>query len=143
MINQTIIEGGCHCDNIQYHYGVDTAIDALSLRACSCSFCSKQGVVYTSDPNGKLSIVINSTSYIKKYQFSSKHIDFIFCGKCGVMPFCLTEIDGNVFALINIRTANIEVSSLAIQVFDFSDETIEESIQRRKLKWIPIEGIKI
>ena len=54
------------------------------------------------------------------------------------MPLSVTEIDGNLFALINIKTSNIKFLNLPVQIIDFSSETIEESIQRRKSKWIPI-----
>lgn len=75
---------------------------------------------------------------LKKYQFSTKHIDFVFCGICGVMPLSVTEIDGNLFALINIKTSNIKILDFPVKIIDFSSESIDESIKRRKSKWIPI-----
>ena len=65
MNEQTIIEGGCHCGNIQYHYAVEVPLGSLSIRACNCSFCTKQGAIYTSDPKGKLNVKIRSNNDIK------------------------------------------------------------------------------
>lgn len=143
MNEKTIIEGGCHCGNIHYRYKVDQPLENLSIRVCSCSFCTKQGATYTSDPEGKLHVRIKKTEHIQKYRFSSKQVDFIFCGICGVMPLSITEIDGNIFALINIKTTkNTDLLGLSAQTIAFSKETVEESIKRRKSKWIPeVEGI--
>ncbi len=143
MHKKTIIEGGCHCGNIHYRYTVDQPLKNLSIRVCSCSFCTKQGAVYTSDPGGKLRVSIKEAEHIQKYQFSSKLVDFIFCSICGVMPLSMSEIDGNTFALINIKTAkNTDLLGFPAQTIAFSKETTEESIRRRKSKWIPeVEGI--
>jgi len=142
MNNPTIIEGGCHCGNISYRYEVNKLLREISVRACTCTFCTKHGAIYTSDPEGKISIKIKAKENIKKYQFASKCTEFIFCGICGVMPLSVTEIDGNIFALINIKTSNKELLDLPVQIIDFGKELIEESIKRRKSKWISIvEGI--
>ncbi len=142
MSKKTKIEGGCHCGNIQYQFEIESSIENLSIRACTCSFCTKQGVLYTSDPKGKLSVDIKSNKDVRKYQFSSKHINFVFCSICGVMPIVTTEINNNLYALINIKTANKELLDLPVRVFDFSSETESESINRRKSKWIPsVEGV--
>ncbi|MCF6211563.1 MAG: hypothetical protein L3J88_05230 [Gammaproteobacteria bacterium] len=142
MNQKTKIEGGCHCGNIHYRYEIDEPLENLSIRACTCSFCTKQGAIYTSDPGGKLNVRIKENEHIQKYRFSSKFVDFIFCRICGVMPLSITEIDGSTFALINIKTSNINFHSLPVQTVAFSKETVEESVKRRQSKWIPeVEGI--
>ncbi|MBL1275233.1 MAG: hypothetical protein COB30_004030 [Ectothiorhodospiraceae bacterium] len=142
MSKITIIEGGCHCGNINYCFEVEKPLDCLSIRECTCSFCKKQGAIYASDPEGRLSIKIKNSENIIKYQFASKHIEFVFCKICGVMPLSVTEIDGNIFAVINIKTSNIELETLSVQNISFGEESIDNSIERRKSKWIPIvDGI--
>ena len=54
------------------------------------------------------------------------------------MPLSTTVIDGKRFALINLRTSDKKLHGLSIQTMDFSGESTEESIQRRKSNWIPI-----
>jgi len=142
MNNTTIIEGGCHCGNVSYIYKTEAEINKIPLRKCGCSYCSKQGAIYTSDPNGKLIVKIKSNKYIKYYQFSSKQVNFVFCTKCGVMPLSTTKINEKLYALININTLNENINKSSITEADFSKETINESIERRKSKWIStIEGI--
>ncbi len=131
-----IINGACHCNNIQYQYELDSSIDKIDARQCSCSFCTKQGVIYTSHPSGKLSIKIKSLKDIKKYQFSSKVIDFMFCNICGVMPFAVTLIENQKYAVINIKTVNVELQNLHIQQNNFGAESISDGMNRRKLKWV-------
>ncbi len=138
MNKLTIINGGCDCGNINYRFEVDKPLASLSVRACTCSFCTKQGAIYTSDPEGKLRINIKETKNIQKYQFASKLTEFIFCKVCGVMPLSVTETDGNMFALINIKTSDVNPDDVSVQTVSFGEESDEESIRRRKSGWIPV-----
>jgi hypothetical protein len=141
MNKKTKITGECHCGNIQYQYELDLPIDKFSIRSCSCSFCTKQGAIYTSDPEGKLTVNIKSHKDIRQYQFASKVIDFVFCNKCGVMPFAMTKIDDTVYTVINIKTQNKALIDLPVHVNNFDQESVDDSIKRRKTKWISkIEG---
>jgi len=142
MNSTTIIEGGCHCGNINYIYKTEVATNKIPLRKCGCSFCSKQGAIYTSDPNGKLIVKIESKKHINNYQFSTKQVNFVFCTKCGVMPLSTTKINQKLYALINVNTSNKNINKSSVTETDFSKETVSESIERRKSKWISaIEGI--
>lgn len=136
MSEKKIIDGGCHCGNIRYHYEIDSRDKGLAIRACSCTFCTKQGALYTSDPEAKLTINVVSHADIEHYQFATKEVDFIFCRKCGVMPFVATEIGHKNYVVINIKTANIELGGLPVQLNDFESESINESIRRRESKWV-------
>jgi len=138
MKELTIIEGSCHCGNINYCFEVDKPLSHLSVRACTCSFCIKQGAIYTSDPEGKLRINIKEAENIKKYQFASRLTAFIFCQVCGVMPLSVIETDGNIFAVINIRTSNVNLDEVSVQTVDFGEEFVGESLKRRASRWIPV-----
>ncbi len=133
-----ILEGGCYCGNITYHFYVTQPLTRLSVRACNCTFCSKHGVVYTSDPVGKLSIHIDLDEHVKVYQFASKDIDVVFCAVCGVMPFSVTEIDGDRYATINVNTLNEKLPQLDIQIKDFAAASAEDNVKRRKMNWTPV-----
>ena len=136
MPDKHTVVGGCHCGNIRYQFITTIPANELALRVCDCSFCSKVGAVYASDPDGQLDIETKDHEMVKRYQFSTKVVDFIFCRKCGVMPFVLSNIEGTVYAVININTANENVALGAIRRMSFTGETIDESIRRRKQSWI-------
>jgi len=106
------------------------------VRSCSCSFCSIHGAIYTSDPTGELTVTVKSKTDLNIDQFSSKQVDFIFCASCGVLPLATTVIDSKVYAIINLKTAQIDLSQITIHNSDFSDESAEKSTHRRKSNWI-------
>lgn len=136
------IQGGCHCGNISYRYTVNKSLPELSVRICECSFCARQGAIYTSEPDAKLVVTITSEADIRRYQFASKATQFIFCVKCGVMPLSVFEHDDITYALINIRTADINISELSVRTVSYATESVAEALARRKASWIAhVEGI--
>ena len=44
------INGKCHCGNISYEFLWPEPGSRIPVRACSCTFCTKHGGVYTSHP---------------------------------------------------------------------------------------------
>lgn len=135
MENTTTIEGGCHCGNIRYRYTTGRLNEA-AFRSCSCSFCQKQGAVYTSDPDGRLDIDIRDKQQARAYRFASKQIAFVFCGVCGVMPVVVTRIDATVYGLVNTNTLDERPTGIPIAQKDFSRESAEQRIERRQKFWI-------
>ena len=109
------IEGGCHCGNIEYVFETSIPLERLYLRECQCSFCRKQGAIYTSDPNGNIYINIKDKRNVTKYKFSTKVIEFIFCKRCGVMPYASMSLDQYSYAVINIRTSVIDLKGKEIK----------------------------
>ena len=45
-----IIRGGCHCGNIRFSLSWEPDPAEIPARACICSFCTKHGGVWTSNP---------------------------------------------------------------------------------------------
>jgi hypothetical protein len=125
--------GGCHCGNIRYWLRTRRILDELPLRACGCSFCRKHGARYTSDPEGALDVTIAAS--VSRYQFSTGVVDFLVCPKCGVMTLALTRIGERDYAVVNANTLDDAPSGAALAA-DFSGETTDESVERRKRNWI-------
>ncbi len=73
---------------------------------------------------------------VQRYRFGTKTADFVFCRKCGVMPFVLSKIEGKTFAGVNINTSDKEYNTNHIKRVSFSGESIEERMERRKRSWI-------
>ena len=130
------IEGGCHCGNISYRLFTPVAPAKLPVRVCRCSFCTKHGVRYSSHPHAELAIRVHNKDLIEGYRFSKKIVEFVFCLRCGVMPYALAYIEGNTYAVININTTSADFSEVTPPPLDLSRESAEEGLARRKKAWI-------
>ena len=129
------IAGRCHCGNISYEF---EAQNALAARACSCTFCVKHGGVWTSDSQGVLSARIGDRSALSVYRFGTATAEFHVCARCGAVPFVTTEIDGRVYAVVNVNTfESLDPATLPRAPVSFDGETTENRLARRRQRWIP------
>jgi len=95
------------------------------------------GGVYTSDPEGELRFKIKDQSQVKRYRFGHQTADFVICANCGVLPFVLSEIDGNTFAVLNVKTATDPIiPTESITRMNFDGEGTEDRLTRRSQNWI-------
>ena len=60
-----LIHGKCHCGNISFSLTWEPDPAEIPVRACTCSFCTKHGGVWTSNPRGALKVVVKVHSRIK------------------------------------------------------------------------------
>ena len=131
------IAGRCHCGNISYEF---EARGELTARACSCTFCVKHGGVWTSDPQGSLAATVGNAVSI--YRFGTQTGDFHVCARCGVVPFVTSEIDGRLYAVVNVNTFDtLDPKTLPRAPVSFDDETTQNRLARRKQRWIPTVSI--
>lgn len=79
MTEQFLLEGGCHCGNINYRFGATVPVAELPVCACACGFCTKHGARYTSDPDGKLVIDIADEGAVSRYRFATQTAEFLVC----------------------------------------------------------------
>jgi hypothetical protein len=105
------IKGKCHCGNIRYEFLWPQAGSRIPVRACSCTFCTKHGGVYTSHPDGQLTVQISDPALVNKYSFGTKTAEF------------------QIFE-------NFDPADLDTSVTDFNRESVGERLERRKQKWI-------
>ncbi len=132
-----IFIGNCHCGNIQYEFKTALKISEFAIRRCDCSYCTKSGTRYVSDPNGELSINIGDESQTSTYEFGTKTAQFKVCAICGSIPLATSEIDGNLFGIVNINTLEeAEHFSRHAKVMSYDEETVDERLSRRKKNWI-------
>lgn len=136
------INGKCHCGNITFEFirpDFDPASDTdLPVRSCTCSFCIKHGGAYTSHPQGALHARIGDESQVQRYQFGTGTAHFYICKQCGVFPFVTSEIEGNLYAVVNVNTfENVRRDKLIPKPTDFEAEDVGERLERRTRTWIP------
>ncbi|MBT4285960.1 MAG: hypothetical protein HOD92_01385 [Deltaproteobacteria bacterium] len=136
MKNQ-IISGSCHCKAISYHLKTEISLRNLTVRACSCGFCTKTGNRYISDPHATL-VIYWTESQAHHYQFSTKTADFIICKQCGVLPFVLCQIDSKFYAVVNSNTFNKQkqLKLEDIPKLNYDGEPTEDRLARRRKNWI-------
>jgi hypothetical protein len=136
--NLTRIDGACHCRNIRFVLlWPETGAD-IPVRMCGCTFCKKRTGSWTSHPGAQLVAEIDDLSNVSKYQFGTKSADFYVCSICGVVPFVTSEIDDNLYAVVNVVSfEEIDTFSFAGSSTNFDGEDIGSRLDRRKRNWIP------
>ena len=133
-----LISGSCHCGNIAFELLWEPEPAEIPARACTCSFCTKHGGVWTSCPTGALSVVIADPADVSRYAFGTQTAQFHICARCGVVPIVTSEIDGKVYAVVSVNAfqgVNPSLLKHASATFDAEDE--QSRLARRKRNWIP------
>jgi hypothetical protein len=109
------------------------------VRACQCSFCTRHGAFYTSDPAGSLSWKHDDASQASRYRFGHKTADFVFCGRCGGYLGAVTEEDGQALMVINIRALDpMPVDLPEAKPMSYEGETTGDRNARRSSRWTPV-----
>ena len=126
--------GGCHCGNISYT--LDWPLDALVLRRCGCTFCGKQGVIYTGHPRAVLSVTVKDPAAVSRYAFETHTAECHFCSRCGIYTYAISTIDGRNYAVVNVNTLHDVAAPEQVKVLSFEGETTPERLARRGRSWI-------
>src|SRR6185436_404518 len=98
-----LIHGKCHCGNISFSLSWEPDPGEIPARACSCSFCTKHGGVWTSNPKGVLRVATRDPSQVSRYAFGTKTADFHVCARCGIVPVVTSLIDGRLYAVVSVN----------------------------------------
>ena len=132
-----LISGRCHCGNIAFTLDWKPEPSEIPVRACTCSFCTKHGNVWTANPAAALTLHIVDAARVSKYTFETKTADFHVCAICGVVAVATSEIDGRIYAVVNVNTfENIDQSLLSKSSATFDGEQEDARLARRKKNWI-------
>lgn len=132
-----LIVGSCHCGNITFTLDWAPAPASIAARACTCTFCSKHGGVWTSYPAGLLQIKEKNPAQVSRYTFGTETADFHICSICGVVPLVTSSIDGRTYAVVNVNTfENVDASLLQRSASTVDGESTDDRLSRRKRNWI-------
>lgn len=132
-----LIRGSCHCGNISFSLTWEPDPAEIPARACDCSFCTKHGGVWTSNPNGSLKVEIKDPARVSKYTHGTETADFHICSKCGVVPLVTSMIDNRLYAVVSVNAfEDVEPSLLRRAAVSFEEETETSRLARRKRNWI-------
>ena len=132
------IHGKCHCGNIAFDFDWPGEPAEIPARACGCSFCTKHGGVWTSNPKGALKISIKDSATVRQYQFGTRTAKFHVCSRCGIVPVVTSEIEGRTYAVVSVNAfEGIDASRLRKSPASFDGEGTDDRLARRKRGWIP------
>lgn len=133
-----LICGSCHCGNISFELRWEPDPAEIPARACTCSFCTKHGGVWTSCPTGTLTVSVADPANVSRYVFGTKTAQFHICTQCGVVPVVTSEIDGNTYAVVSVNALEgVDRSRLRLASATFDAEDEQSRLARRKRNWIP------
>ena len=141
MSNALLIEGGCHCRAIRYelHWPNPGEPARIPARRCGCSYCTRIDGVWTSHPEASLTILLESGLSPKPYRFATGTADFLVCMRCGITPLVTCEIEGRLYAVVNVNTfddSDEPAFALDVSDTDFEGENLEARLSRRQARWI-------
>lgn len=132
-----LIEGKCHCGNISFSLDWPGENINIPARACGCTFCTKHGGVWTSNPEATLRVRVRDSHASSEYCFGTKTATFHVCSRCGAVPFVSSEIENRLYAVVNVNTfEGIDRSLVRREASNFDGEDIESRLSRRTRNWI-------
>ena len=133
-----LISGKCHCGNISFALDWRPEPSQIPARACTCSFCTKHGGVWTSCPTGSLKVSVREPARVSKYSFGTKTADFHVCSACGITPVVTSFIDGRLYAVVSVNAFEDVDPSLVQNASHatFDEESEEVRLARRRRNWI-------
>ncbi len=132
-----LINGKCHCGNISFVLSWEPDPTEIPARACGCSFCTKHGGVWTSNPRGALKVKVLDPARVTRYQFGTRTAEFHICTGCGVVPLVTSRIDDHLYAVVSVNAfEGIEPSLLRRSPANFDGEGTGDRLARRKRNWI-------
>jgi len=132
-----LIEGSCHCGNIRFTLDWQPEPTRIPARACGCSFCVKQGGVWTSCPAGRLRIAVKHPERVVRHEFGTKTAQFHVCGACGIVPVVTSEIAGRTYAVVSVNAFdNVDAAMLERSPASFDGESQGDRLARRQRNWI-------
>ena len=86
-------------------------------------------------PNCKFRLADESS--LSKYNFATGTADFYVCAVCGVVPFVVSKIEGEIYAVVNVNSfEDVSDVSLSGSSTDFEGEAVGDRLERRKRNWI-------
>lgn len=131
-----VMRGSCHCGALTFEL-FGAAAEAIAVRACTCEFCRIRRARWTSVPTGRVVLAGRPDAAIR-YRFGTRTADFVLCGRCGVHVAATCEIDGSLYAVLNVDCiAAARDAALAEQPVSFDGEAVDDRLARRKRSWTP------
>lgn len=130
--------GGCHCGALGLELATTRPPHEQIIGACQCSFCRKHNARTFSDPGARAVLTIREPGALSRYTFGLSTAEAVICGRCGVYVAMLLRDGAQAWTTINVDALDERAAfDAAPQPRDFSAESTEGRLERRKARWIP------
>lgn len=132
-----LIRGKCHCGNLAFALKWEPDPTVIPARSCTCDYCTKHGGVWTSNPDGALTITVRDSRLVSKYKFGTNTAEFHVCSRCGVVPIVTSCIDGQDYAVVSVNAfEGVDRTLIRQTPADFEGEEQGDRLARRQRNWI-------
>jgi hypothetical protein len=132
-----LIHGSCHCGNLGFELAWEPTPEFIPARACDCTFCTAHGGVWTANRAASLRLSVADPSAHSRYAFGTRTAEFHLCARCGVVAAATSEIDGRVYAVVNVNTfKDVDAALLRPGTVSFDGEETDARLARRARNWI-------
>jgi hypothetical protein len=131
------ISGRCHCGNVSLTFHPTRDAAELGARTCVCTFCRARRLRWTSDPDGRATIVVADASELSRYRFGTGTADFLICRRCGQVAAALTADEQAPRAVINVDFLDRADAFTDAGTRDFDAEDTQTRLARRAHHWTP------
>ena len=132
-----LIRGACHCGNLSFALTWDPDPKEIPARACTCTFCSKHGGLWTSNPDAALDILVHDPFLVSRYAFGTETAEFHICARCGVVVLVTSRIDGHLYAVVSVNAFDgVDPALIRRGPASFDGEERESRLARRQRNWI-------
>ena len=132
----TSLHGSCHCGRVSVELRTQSPTPPAA-RACGCSFCTKHGAAWTSDPQGELVLSHRAADDIRRYRFGLGITDFTICAHCGVPCVAVGMVDERLLGVVNINTMDRLSDFTPASPASFDGEETDDRLARRRKGWTP------
>lgn len=132
-----LLHGKCHCGNISFALAWEPDPAEIPARACTCSFCTKHGGVWTSHPDAVLEVTVRQPALVSRYTFGTGTAEFHTCARCGIVPVVTSRIDGHLYAVVSVNALeDVDPALLRRAPASFEGEGKDSRLARRERNWI-------
>lgn len=131
------LHGACHCGAIRFALDWTPAPAEIPARACSCSFCSARGAVWTATPAARLTVTLADPALRSRYRFGTETATFHVCARCGGVPVVTGDDAGRTVAVVNVTCfTDVDPALLRPVPVSFDGEEPAARLARRARNWI-------
>ena len=82
-------------------------------------------------------VTVQDRAALSEYLFGTRTATFHVCARCGVPPVVTSEIEGRLYAVVNVNTfTNVPASMLRRGPASFEGEETSSRLARRQRNWI-------
>ena len=126
------MRGSCRCENISFHWAVESV--PAPPRACQCSYCAAIGAAYVSVPATAIQVFIADENNHSIVRHGTETASFHECTRCGELVLVTSEINSVVYGVINARCLTGAELQLALPM-NIGEETTLARFVRRQKNW--------